>query len=45
MLRFNLYLLSLIIFIVATVASCGQTGDLYLPEENSEEETKDKPKS
>ena len=45
MFRFNLYLLALMIFITATVASCGQTGDLYLPEEAPEEETKDKPKS
>lgn len=45
MLRFNLYLLALIIFIAGTIASCGQTGDLYLPEEAPEEETKDKSKS
>lgn len=45
MLRFKLYLLVLMIFIAGIVAGCGQTGDLYLPEEAPEEETKDKPKS
>ena len=45
MLRFKLYLLSLVIFIAGSVASCGQTGDLYLPEDEPEEESRDKPKS
>ena len=45
MLRFKLYLLAFIIVAACAIVSCGQTGDLYLPEEESEEETKDKPNS
>ncbi len=36
MLRLKPYLLALFISFVVVVAGCGQTGDLYLPEDDPE---------
>ena len=41
------YLFLLLLIIVMTMSACGQTGDLYLPEnasEDAQEESKQKPK-
>lgn len=49
MLRYKILLLAFLLFVTTIFASCGQTGDLYLPEEKSDEKseegTKEKPKS
>lgn len=40
MLRLKPYLLALVIFFAVVVTGCGQTGDLYLPEDNPEQKFK-----
>ena len=47
MFNLKLYSLIFVVFILANVAGCGQTGDLYLPEElpedNSSQKSEDDP--
>jgi predicted small lipoprotein YifL len=38
----KLYLFAMLIFLAFAVAACGQTGDLYLPEEDPKQKSKDK---
>lgn len=43
--QLKLYILVFTVFMVASVASCGQTGDLYLPEDDSKQKPEDQPKN
>jgi predicted small lipoprotein YifL len=42
--QLKLYFLVLVMIIVTTVAGCGQTGDLYLPEDEPQQKSKDQSK-
>ena len=40
--QLKFYLLVIALTLTSTLVACGQTGDLYLPEEESKQKSKDK---